>query len=247
MPQNLQSPVIFQNVSHSYGQHTVLQNINLAIEDQKITVILGKSGSGKSTLLQMINRLLVPARGSLIIFGRELDSYDIYMLRRSIGYAIQGIGLFPHLTVYDNIALLPKISQQDRKQFDIRIDYLINLVGLNPDMLNKYPHQLSGGEQQRVGICRAMILNPKLFLLDEAFGALDLTTRNEIHSQLLKLQAAEPRTVILVTHDVGEALKLADYILLIEDGEILQYGATAEIRNNTAISLITEYLTNRYE
>ncbi len=238
------NPVKFTNVSHFYDQRKVLDSIDLTFDDEKITVILGKSGSGKSTLLQMINGLIVPSRGFVEVFGNRIDYDHIHQLRRAIGYSVQGTGLFPHMTVYENIALLPKISNQDLTTIMARIERLMKFVDLDLDFKDKYPYQLSGGEQQRVGICRAMILNPKIFLLDEAFGALDIMTRNEINEELLSLQKAEPRTIILVTHDVTEAMKLADKLIILEDGKIQQYALPEQIVKNPANESVEKFLRN---
>ena len=235
-------PVIFNNVSHYYGQRKVLDNLNLSFEENKITVILGRSGSGKSTLLQMINGLIIPSEGDIEVLGDKIDYDRVYELRRSIGYAVQGTGLFPHMTVLDNIALLPKIADQKIESAMPRIDRLMNLVDLDPGFKDKYPYQLSGGEQQRVGICRAMILNPPIFLLDEAFGALDVMTRQEIHDELLTLQKEEPRTIILVTHDVSEAMKLADNLIILEEGKIQQYASPDEIIKKPANNIVEKFL-----
>ena len=235
-------PVIIHNVCHFYGQRKVLDIPNLNFNENKITVILGRSGSGKSTLLQMINGLIVPTQGSVQVFGNKIDYAHVHELRRSIGYSVQGTGLFPHLTVLSNIALLPKITNQNLDRIMPRIDHLMKLVDLNPEFKGKYPYQLSGGEQQRVGICRAMILNPRIFLLDEAFGALDVMTRNEIHEELLVLQKEEPRTIILVTHDVNEAMKLADKLIILERGVIQQYAAPDEIVTHPANKTIEKFL-----
>lgn len=232
--------VKFESVSHSYSEKPVLHNINITLDENRITIILGKSGSGKSTLLQMINGLINPESGSIRIFDNPLDYSRLSKLRLGIGYSVQGTSLFPHLTVHDNIALLPKINNEDRDRAEKRIKYLMKFVDLDISFLEKYPYQLSGGEQQRVGICRAMVLNPKIFLLDEAFGALDPATRNEIHKELLNLQSVEPRTIIMVTHDVNEAFKLGERIIILNEGSIEQDGTVDDIINNPA----TEYVSN---
>jgi osmoprotectant transport system ATP-binding protein len=236
------NPVIFKNVTHFYGQQQVLDNLDLSIVKNNITVILGRSGSGKSTLLQMVNGLISPSQGTVMVFGHEIDYNQVHELRRSIGYSVQGTGLFPHMTVFENIALLPKISNQDIGVITTRIEYLMNMVDLDLGFRDKYPYQLSGGEQQRVGICRAMILNPRIFLLDEAFGALDVMTRNEIHEELLILQKEEPRTIILVTHDVREAIKLADNLIIIEEGKIQQNAPPDQVLKNPANRIVEKFL-----
>jgi osmoprotectant transport system ATP-binding protein len=236
------NPVIFKNVTHFYGQQQVLDNLDLSIVKNNITVILGRSGSGKSTLLQMVNGLISPSQGTVMVFGHEIDYNQVHELRRSIGYSVQGTGLFPHMTVFENIALLPKISNQDIGVITTRIEYLMNMVDLDLGFRDKYPYQLSGGEQQRVGICRAMILNPRIFLLDEAFGALDVMTRNEIHEELLILQKEEPRTIILVTHDVREEIKLADNLIIIEEGKIQQNAPPDQVLKNPANRIVEKFL-----
>lgn len=243
--ENKKESVIFEGVSHLYGKRRVLSNINLRFENDKITVILGKSGGGKTTLLQMINGLLVPSEGIVKVFGDKIDYDQIHLLRHSIGYTVQGTGLFPHMTVYQNIALLARICKYDTDKTDQRIKILMHFVDLDSGYKNKYPYQLSGGEQQRVGICRAMILNPRIFLLDEPFGALDITTRNEIHEELFTLQEAEPRTIIMVTHDVNEAFKLADKILILNEGEIQQYDMPEQIIKNPANQFVEKLIQSQ--
>ncbi|MCC6864872.1 MAG: ATP-binding cassette domain-containing protein [Ignavibacteria bacterium] len=235
------SLIEFKNVSHSYGKCLALNRLSFEIVDNKITAVIGKSGSGKSTLLQVINGLIKPNEGDVIIFGRQLNYKDIYKTRLKIGYSVQGTGLFPHLSVYNNIAILGKITNQSKHNIERRIDTLMSFVNLPPNFKTKYPHQLSGGEQQRVGLCRAMLLNPPVFLLDEAFAALDPHNRAEIHNELLQLQIAEPRTIILVTHDLNEALKLADYIMILDNGVLQQYSTKEIVVNDPANDFVRNY------
>jgi osmoprotectant transport system ATP-binding protein len=236
------NPIIFRNISHEYSGSTVVKNISFEIEENIITAIIGRSGAGKSTLLQIINGLIVPTAGEILVFGKHLDYKSINVTRQNIGYSVQGTGLFPHMTVYENISILGRITGRSKNEIDERIKTLMKLVDLDPDFISKYPYQLSGGEEQRVGICRSMLLNPGIFLLDEAFSALDITTRNEIHKEVLKLQQFEPRTIILVTHDLREAMKLGDRIMLIEKGEIQQYGTKEEILNRPANDFVREFV-----
>lgn len=237
------SLIKFDKVSHNYNNIPALENVSFSIEDNKITAIIGRSGSGKSTLLQIINGLIRPTNGTVDVFGKPLDYSRINETRLKIGYSVQGTGLFPHMTVYNNISLLGKIINQLKHTTEMRVDTLMSFVNLPPTYKNKYPYQLSGGEQQRVGICRAMLLNPPIFLLDEAFGALDPTTKNEIHSELLELQKAEPRTIVMVTHDLPEALKLADNIMIIEKGIMQQYSSKDEILNKPANDFVRDFIT----
>lgn len=212
----------FNSIHHAYGRQLIFDNLNLSIEEKKITAILGKSGSGKSTLLQMVNGLVRPDRGEVVVFGEAINYGDLERLRLKIGYAIQGAGLFPHLTVAKNILLPGIISKQPKSFLHKRLSELLERVNLPAEIQRKYPYELSGGEQQRVGLCRAVLLNPPLVLLDEAFSALDDDTKNEIHAQLLAIQKAEPRTIVLVTHNKTEAEKLADHIFEIRDRAVHQ-------------------------
>lgn len=239
------SLIQFKNVSHYYGNEPALKDLTFEIEDQKITAIIGKSGSGKSTLLQIINGLIKPSNGQVVVFGDPLDYSNINKTRLKIGYSVQGTGLFPHMTVYNNIAILGKITNRSKHDIERRIDTLMSFVNLPPNFKTKYPYQLSGGEQQRIGICRAMLLNPPIFLLDEAFAALDPETRNEIHGELLELQKAEPRTIVMVTHDLNEAIKLADNIMFMESGEIKQFSSKEEMLGNPASNSVRDYMNRR--
>jgi len=239
--------ISFRNVSHAYDSDPVLKNINCNIREEVITVIIGKSGGGKSTLLQMINGMLRPMQGEVEIFGKKIDYTQLVDLRLKIGYSVQGTGLFPHMTIFDNIALLARVNNYDSDYIISRIDKLMRFVDLDSSFLNKYPFQLSGGEQQRVGICRAMILKPDIFLLDEAFGALDPTTRNELHCEFMTLQKAEPRTVVMVTHDLHEATKLAQEMLIIDKGIIQQFGPTEDVLNNPANPVVRDFIQSQYE
>ena len=236
------NPIIFKNITHSYTSDVVLNDISFEIEENLITVMVGRSGGGKSTLLQIINGLIIPTSGEVFVLGKPLDYTRITEIRLNIGYAVQGTNLFPHMTVFENISILGRISDHHSNGLKDRTDSLMKLVNLNPEYLEKYPYQLSGGEQQRVGLCRAIFLNPKIFLLDEAFGALDAFTRSEIHTELLKLQKFEPRTIVMVTHDLREALKLGDRIMIVEKGAIQQFGTKDEILNNPVNDFVREFI-----
>ncbi len=206
-----------ESIHQAYGDQVIFDNLNLSIQEKTITAILGKSGSGKSTLLQMMNGLVRPDRGAVTIFGKTIDYKRVEQLRLKIGYAVQGAGLFPHQTVAKNILLPGIISKRPKEFLQKRLTELLERVNLPQEIQWKYPYELSGGEQQRVGLCRAVLLNPPLVLLDEAFSALDDETKTEIHEQLLAIQKAEPRTIVLVTHNKQEAEKLADSVFQIEN------------------------------
>ncbi len=223
--------IILNGVSKVYGKDAALRDVDLEFADSVTTAVVGPSGSGKSTLLQLINGLVRPSAGVVHVFGKPIDYGRLPELRRLIGYAVQGTGLFPHLTIERNITLLARLTGWDTDRIRGRARELMSLVGLPWDYAVRYPHELSGGQQQRVGLCRAMMLNPPIFLLDEPFGALDPITRGEIHQEFLRLQASEPRTMVLVTHDLSEALKLAQRMVVLDRGRIAQHGPCEEIVN----------------
>lgn len=231
-----------EGVSRFYGDETALQNIHLSLTDDVTTAIVGPSGSGKSTLLQLVNGLVRPCRGKVFVFGGEIDYQRLPELRLQIGYAVQGTGLFPHLTVEENITLLAKLAKWDPERIGARAEELMRLVNLPLSYAQRYPHELSGGQQQRVGLCRAMMLNPKIFLLDEPFGALDPITRSEIHREFLHLQHSAARTIVLVTHDLREALKLAQCIVILDRGHLVQHGTCDEILQHPANEFVRSFL-----
>jgi osmoprotectant transport system ATP-binding protein len=234
-------------VIKSYGAETALDGVSLSFEDGVTTAVVGRSGSGKSTLLQSINGLVRPDRGVVRVFGEPVDYGHLPSLRRRIGYAVQGTGLFPHLTVYDNIVLLARLEGWTPRDIDDRAGELMRLVELPLDYARRYPHELSGGEQQRVGLCRAMVLDPPLFLLDEPFGALDPITRSEIHAEFIRLQDAAARTIVLVTHDVREAVALAARLVILDGGRVLQHGPTSEVVRCPADETVRGLLASQLE
>lgn len=213
-----------KNISHSFDHAELFSDLNLSFEKNKITAILGKSGSGKSTLLQIINGMIRPLAGKVFFDGKPIAYQDINELRLKIGYVVQHVGLFPHMTIRQNINLLGKISKKPKADINKRILELLEMVNLSPSYLKKYPYELSGGEQQRAGLCRAMLLNPPLLLMDEPFASLDYGTKHKIYAHLLGIQKIESRTVILVTHDWDEAIKLADHFVWIDEGRIREKG-----------------------
>lgn len=238
-------PVRFVNISKKYDGKEILRNVNFVLEENKITVLIGRSGSGKSTLLKMINALVMPSSGELFVYDKNIFDYDLNVLRYGIGYSVQGTSLFPHLNVYKNITLVAGLRKMEKQKMDARVSELMKLVNLKDEFKSKYPYQLSGGEQQRAGLCRALMMNPGIILLDEAFGALDVTTKNEIHTELLNVQRTEPRTIMLVTHDLNEAFKLADKLILIENGEIQQQGTKDEILSNPGNEFVKRFLAGQ--
>jgi len=216
----------------------------LNIRDNETTALVGESGSGKTTLLELVNGLKRPTLGHVELFGEEIDYDDISNLRQKMGYAVQGAGLFPHMTVYENITVMAKLDGWTDDDIKTRADYLIELVDLHKELLPRFPHKLSGGQQQRVSLCRSLMLNPELLLLDEPFSALDPITKNNIHDEFLKLQKAEARAILIVTHDMEEAVKLADYIVVLQKGKIIQSGKTQEIITSPENTYVENMLQN---
>ncbi len=203
------------------GGKLLLSGVSFSVRRGETLTLLGRSGSGKTTCLKMINRLLAPTRGEIRVDGIAVEQWDAIKLRRSIGYAIQEVGLFPHYTVRQNVALVPKLEQWDRQKIEARVKEVLDLVGLpGPEYAARYPHQLSGGQRQRVGLARSLAADPHILLMDEPFGALDPITRAELQMEFGKLQQKMGKTIVFVTHDVGEALLLGDRIGLMESGNL---------------------------
>lgn len=219
-----------RNVSASYGDHEVLRQITLAVEKGEFLVIIGPSGCGKTTLLKMINGLVLPVEGEVLVEGERLSACDLTRLRRRIGYAVQGAKLFPHLTVEDNICYVPgldkKLSKEDRRKLSVK---MLELVELPAELAKRFPRQLSGGQKQRVGIARAMAASPDILLMDEPFGAVDEIMRRALQGELLALQKKTGITIVFITHDIEEAFKLGSRILIMKDGVIWQEGKKEEL------------------
>ncbi len=200
-----------------------VDQVSFRVEPGELVVLLGPSGCGKTTLLKLINRLYEPTSGTLLIEGVDVRSMPVTALRRRIGYAIQQTGLFPHLRIEQNIAVVPRLLGWERQRIEARIDELLNLVGLPQSYRRRYPRQLSGGEQQRIGLARALAADPAIMLMDEPFGALDALTRTRLQDELLSIQRQLRKTILFVTHDVEEALRLADRIIVMREGRIVQF------------------------
>jgi len=234
----------FQSVSKRYNNTAVFGSLSLVLKPGVITGVVGESGSGKSTLLQLINGLVRPDFGLIKVFGQPIPSENLPIFRRRIGYAVQGTGLFPHLRAERNIGLMGKVEGWNPEKTESRIEQLMLLMGLNLRLRTRYPHQLSGGQQQRVGICRAMLLKPEILLLDEPFSGADPPTRVAIHERFLDLMVAEPATVVLVTHDMQEALRLSSELVIIREGKVLQMGSAKEVVNNPNDEYVEKLLGN---
>ncbi|MFC0582346.1 ABC transporter ATP-binding protein [Micrococcoides hystricis] len=222
-------PVVFDNVSKTYPDGSIgVQDINLTCEAGQITVFVGPSGCGKTTTLRMINRMIEPSDGQVFIGDTDTSTLDQTTLRRGIGYVIQSAGLFPHRTIIDNIATVPLLLGANRRQARADALELMTKVGLDQDMAKKYPHQLSGGQQQRVGVARPLASNPPVLLMDEPFSAVDPIVRSDLQAELLRLQSELAKTVVLVTHDLDEAIMLADKLVLFEQGGRIAHEGTPE-------------------
>lgn len=228
-----------ENISKRYGEETVVDGVSLNVERGTLTVVVGTSGSGKTTLLRMINRLVEPTSGTIRIDGKDNRSEPAFQLRRRIGYAIQGHGLFPHRTVAENIATVPLLLGWEKPRIDARVTELLQLFQLDPALFApRYPHELSGGQQQRVGVARALAAEPGVLLMDEPFGALDPVIRAKAQDDLLAIQKRFGTTIVLVTHDMEEAIHLGDRIAVMDAGRLLQYGRPAEILARPASAFV---------
>ena len=211
----------FRNVSYSVDGKEVLAGLNLHVVRGETLVLLGRSGSGKTTTLKLVNRLVTPSVGEILVHGKRNDQVDVIQLRRGIGYVIQEVGLFPHFTVAQNVGLVPKIESWAEDRIGARVQEMLQLVGLREEFASRYPRQLSGGQRQRVGVARALAADPAILLMDEPFGALDPLTRDELQREFLLLQRRLQKTVVFVTHDLREALRLGTRIALMEAGKLV--------------------------
>ncbi|MBL3648091.1 choline ABC transporter ATP-binding protein OpuBA [Bacillus vallismortis] len=232
-----------ENVSKTYkGGKKAVNNVNLKIAKGEFICFIGPSGCGKTTTMKMINRLIEPSAGKIFIDGENIMEQDPVELRRKIGYVIQQIGLFPHMTIQQNISLVPKLLKWPEQQRKERARELLKLVDMGPEYLDRYPHELSGGQQQRIGVLRALAAEPPLILMDEPFGALDPITRDSLQEEFKKLQKTLHKTIVFVTHDMDEAIKLADRIVILRAGEIVQVGTPDDILRNPADEFVEEFI-----
>ena len=232
-----------EHVTKSFGRYKALDDVSIVVEEGEFLTVIGRSGCGKTTMLRMINGLQKPDSGKVYAAGEDVGEADLIRLRRKIGYVIQNKGLFPHMTVEKNIIYVPVISgQKDKRQNRKLAEELIGLVGLEREMLDRYPEELSGGQQQRVGIARALASRPKLLLMDEPFGALDEITKRAMQNELLALQKKLGMTVVFITHDIREAMKLGDRVLVMEQGKIAQCDTPENVKKNPADEFVTELI-----
>lgn len=231
----------FKNVDYYSVDH-----VSAKIEEGEFITILGSSGSGKTTLLKLTNRLYeLNGEGKILLFGEDISQQDPIELRRRIGYVIQQVGLFPHMTIKENISVIPKILKWDEDETNKRVEELLELVGLEPEKyMDRYPSQLSGGQQQRVGLSRALAARPKIMLLDEPFGAIDAITRLNLQNELLRIHGGIKNTFIFVTHDINEAFKLGDRVMIMDKGKLLQFDTPSEIIKNPADEFVKSLISS---
>ncbi|KEH52172.1 ABC transporter ATP-binding protein [Streptococcus macedonicus] len=239
----------FEHISKVYGDKTVVNDINLAIENGEFISILGTSGSGKTTMLKMINKLIEPTSGTILFAGQDIEQMDSVSLRRQIGYVVQQIGLFPHMTVAENIATVPKLLGWNKGRIENRVGEFLDLVQLPAaDYAERYPSELSGGQQQRIGVARALAADPDVMLFDEPFGAIDAITRNDLQEELQAIhQKLNQKTFIFITHDIYEAFKLGTRVVIMDNGIICQFDTPENIIKNPGNEFVQKLITTAQE
>lgn len=235
----MSTSIEFRHICKSYGDKAVLDDFNLSIENGEFVTIIGSSGCGKTTALKLVNGLLTPDSGAVLINGEDIAGMDQVQLRRNIGYAIQGSVLFPHMSVEQNIAYVPNLlNRRDKKRTREAVDKWMRIVGLDGELKRRYPDELSGGQQQRVGIARALAASPELLLMDEPFGAVDEITRAQLQTELKRIWQQTGITVLFVTHDISEALRLGTKVLVMDTGRIEQYAPPSELLRAPATDFV---------
>lgn len=235
--------VNFQHVSVSFGDNEILKDFSLEVQKGECLTIIGTSGCGKTTMLRLVNGLLLPSSGTVEVNGQDVGTSDLIKLRREIGYAIQNVGLFPHMTVRQNIAYVPSLSKRwNRQEENRQIQWLLTVVGLDAAMADRYPSELSGGQKQRVGIARALAANPSILLMDEPFGAVDSITRRGLQKELKNLHKSLGLTILFVTHDIREALRLGDRVLVMKEGKIVRLDTPKAIKENPGSDFVARLL-----
>ena len=238
--------IAFEHVTKRFGNTLAVDDANLGIENGAFITIIGSSGCGKTTLLKMVNALIMPEMGSVLVHGRATSDVDAIELRRTVGYAIQGSVLFPHLTVEQNIAYVPRLlNRGDRRRTAAAVDKWMDLIGLSPDIKDRYPAELSGGQAQRVGIARALAANPDILLADEPFSAVDAITRTSLQDEIKRIHRQTGITVLFVTHDIDEALDLGDKVLVMEAGSVVQFATPQDVLRRPATDFVERLVTRK--
>lgn len=243
----MSEPIIrFVDVTKAYDDEAILDQFSMDIGKGEFLTIIGSSGCGKTTLLKMINGLLIPDTGTVCVQGQDISKTDLIALRRNIGYAIQGVGLFPHMTVRKNIAYVPSLlNKQNRQKTEAAVARLVKVVGLDESLLDRYPSELSGGQQQRVGIARSLAAAPEILLMDEPFGAVDEITRRMLQDEILRIHRELGVTIVFITHDIREALKLGTRVAVMDHGGLVQIDTPENIRNHPATDFVKELVSDR--
>lgn len=233
----------YKNICMAYGDKVIIDDFNLSIGQGEFVTIIGSSGCGKTTILKMVNGLIRPTAGDVIVDGKNTKEVDLTTMRRNIGYAIQGSVLFPHMTVEKNIAYVPNLlNKSDRERTRQAVSKWMKIVGLEDSMRHRYPSELSGGQQQRVGIARALAASPDILLMDEPFGAVDEITRGSLQDEIARIHRETGITILFVTHDINEALKLGTRVLVMDQGKWVQFAAPEEIRNAPATEFVEKLI-----
>ena len=240
-----ESIIRFVDVTKAYDDEAILERFSLDIGRGEFLTIIGSSGCGKTTLLKMINGLLIPDKGTVFVQGRDISKTDLIALRRNIGYAIQGVGLFPHMTVRKNIAYVTSLlNKQNRQKTEAAVSRLVKIVGLDESLLERYPSELSGGQQQRVGIARSLAAAPDILLMDEPFGAVDEITRRMLQDEIMRIHRELGVTIVFITHDIREALKLGSRVAVMDHGGLVQIDTPENIRKHPATDFVKELVSD---
>lgn len=236
----------YKNIRMAYGEKVIIENFNLAVEKGEFVTIIGSSGCGKTTILKMVNGLVRPVSGEILIDGRSIREMDLTALRRNIGYAIQGSVLFPHMTVEKNIAYVPNlINMKDKAKTAQAVEKWMRIVGLDEELKTRYPSEISGGQQQRVGIARALAASPEILLMDEPFGAVDEITRSSLQDEIARIHRETGITILFVTHDIDEALRLGTRVLVMNEGRAQQFAPPREILNHPATDFVRQLIRKK--
>lgn len=236
----------YKNIRMAYGEKVIIENFNLAVEKGEFVTIIGSSGCGKTTILKMVNGLVRPVSGEILIDGRSIREMDLTALRRNIGYAIQGSVLFPHMTVEKNIAYVPNlINKKDKAKTAQAVEKWMRIVGLDEELKTRYPSEISGGQQQRVGIARALAASPEILLMDEPFGAVDEITRSSLQDEIARIHRETGITILFVTHDIDEALRLGTRVLVMNEGRAQQFASPREILNHPATDFVRQLIRKK--
>lgn len=233
--------IVFKNITKSYGEKNILKDFSLNIKKGEFLTIIGSSGCGKTTILKMINGLIKPNKGNVFVDGKDISKINLIQMRRKIGYVVQDVGLFPHMKIKNNISYALNLEKKENKEeIFSKVKKLVKIVGLDEEIINRYPNELSGGQRQRVGIARALVGEPDIILMDEPFGAVDEITRKLLQDEIYKIYKEYNVTIVFITHDIREALKLGTRVIVMDNGEIVQSGTPKEIKENPK----TEFVRN---